>query len=51
MSLTQFRVDDGPHTMDGLRLFAQDRTEQVEAFTLILIADIPGDLDSGAMGP
>jgi hypothetical protein len=32
MSLTQFRVDDGPHTMDGLRLFAQDRNERVEAF-------------------
>ena len=23
MSLTQFRVDDGPHAMDGLRLFAE----------------------------
>ena len=32
MSLTQFSVDDGPHSMDGLRLFAQDGTERVEAF-------------------
>ena len=32
MSFTQFRVDDGPHTMDGLRLFAQDGNERVEAF-------------------
>lgn len=32
MSLTQFRVDDGPHTMDGLRLLAQDGNEQIEAF-------------------
>ena len=32
MSLTQFSVDDGPHNMDGLRLFARDGSEQVEAF-------------------
>lgn len=32
MSLTQFRVDDGPHTMDGLRLLARDGNERVEAF-------------------
>jgi len=32
MSLTQFSVDDGPHNMDGLRLFACDGSEQVEAF-------------------
>jgi len=32
MSLTQFRVDDGSHTMDGLRLLAQDGNERVEAF-------------------
>jgi hypothetical protein len=31
MSLTQFSVDDGPHNMDGLRLFARDGSEQVEA--------------------
>ena len=32
MSLTQFGVDDGLHNMDGLRLFARDGSEQVEAF-------------------
>jgi hypothetical protein len=32
MSLTQFSVDDGPHTMDGLRLVAQDGSEPIEAF-------------------
>jgi hypothetical protein len=32
MSLAQFRVDEGPHNMDGLRLFARDGSEQVEAF-------------------
>jgi hypothetical protein len=32
MSFTQFSIDDGPHNMDGLRLFAQDGTERVEAF-------------------
>jgi hypothetical protein len=32
MSLAQFRVDEGPHNMDGLRLLAQDGSERVEAF-------------------
>jgi hypothetical protein len=32
MSLTQFGVDDGPHSMDGLRLFARDGSERIEAF-------------------
>ena len=32
MSLAQFSVDSGPHNMDGLRLYAQDGTERVEAF-------------------
>jgi hypothetical protein len=32
MSLAQFSVDDGPHTMDGLRLVAQDGSERIEAF-------------------
>jgi hypothetical protein len=35
----------------GLRLFAQDRTEQVEVFALILIADIQGTWISVAMRP
>jgi hypothetical protein len=32
MALTQFTVDEGPHSMDGLRLLAQDGAKQVEAF-------------------
>jgi hypothetical protein len=32
MSLAQFRVDEGPHNMDGLRLLAQDGSERIEAF-------------------
>src|ERR1700747_435468 len=32
MSLAQFSIDDGPHNMDGLRLFAQDGAERGEAF-------------------
>ena len=32
MPLTQFRIDDGSHNMDGLRIYAQDRSERVEAF-------------------
>jgi hypothetical protein len=40
MSLTQFRVDDGPHTMDGLRLFAQDGNERVEAFMGRKVMDV-----------
>src|ERR1700757_3273380 len=40
MSLTQFRIDDGAHNMDGLRLFARDRTEQVEAFIGRKVMDV-----------
>jgi len=40
MSLTQFRVDDGPHAMDGLRLFAQDGNERVEAFMSRKVMDV-----------
>jgi hypothetical protein len=40
MSLTQFRVDDGPHTMDGLRLLAQDGNERVEAFMGRKVMDV-----------
>ena len=40
MSLTQFRVDDGPHNMDGLRLLAQDGNEQVEAFMGRKVMDV-----------
>jgi len=40
MSLTQFSVDDGPHSMDGLRHFAQDGTECVEAFVGRKVMDV-----------
>jgi hypothetical protein len=40
MSFTQFRVDDGPHTMDGLRLFAQDGNERVEACRGRTVVDV-----------
>ena len=40
MSLTQFSVDDGPHSMDGLRLFARDGTDQVEAFIGRKVMDV-----------
>ena len=40
MSLTQFSIDDGPHNMDGLRLYAQDGTEQVEAFIGRKVMDV-----------
>ncbi len=40
MSLTQFSVDDGPHSMDGLRLLARDGPEQVEAFMGRKVMDV-----------
>jgi hypothetical protein len=45
MSLTQFSVDDGPHNMDGLRLFAQDGSERVEAFIGRKVMDVWADSD------
>lgn len=40
MLLTQFRVDDGSHNMDGLRLLAQDGAERVEAFIGRKVMDV-----------
>ena len=40
MSFTQFSIDDGPHNMDGLRFFAQDGTERVEAFIGRKVMDV-----------
>ncbi|MGY4318057.1 signal transduction histidine kinase [Bradyrhizobium sp. JR3.5] len=40
MSLTQFDVDDGQHSMDGLRLFARDGNERVEAFIGRKVMDV-----------
>jgi hypothetical protein len=43
MSLTQISIDDGPHGMDGLRLFAQDGPERVEAFIGRKVMDVWAD--------
>jgi hypothetical protein len=43
MSLTQFSIDDEPHNMDGLRLFARDGTERVEAFIGRKVMDVWAD--------
>jgi len=40
MSLKQFSVDSRPHNMDGLRLYAQDGTERVEAFISRKVMDV-----------
>jgi hypothetical protein len=40
MSLARLSVDDGPHNMDGLRLFAQDGTVRVEAFIGRKVMDV-----------
>jgi hypothetical protein len=40
MSLTQFGIDDGPHSMDGLRLCARDGNERVEAFIGRKVMDV-----------
>jgi hypothetical protein len=40
MSLTHFSIDDGSHNMDGLRLYAQDGAEQVEAFIGRKVLDV-----------
>ena len=46
MSLTQFSVDNGPHNMDGLRLFAQDGSERIEAFIGRKVMDVWAILSS-----
>jgi len=40
MSLAQFSIDDGPHNMDGLRLFALDGAERVEVFVGRKVLDV-----------
>jgi hypothetical protein len=40
MSLAQFSIDDGPHNMDGLRLFAQDGAGRIEAFIGRKVLDV-----------
>src|ERR1700751_2630476 len=43
MSLSKFGVDNGPHNMDGLRLFAQDGSERIEAFVGRKVMDVWGE--------
>ena len=43
MSLTQFSVDNGPHNMDGLRVFAQDGSKRIEAFIGRKVMDVWAD--------
>ena len=43
MSLAQFSVDDGPHSMDGLRLLALDGSEPIEAFIGRKVMDVWAD--------
>jgi hypothetical protein len=43
MPLTQSRVDDGQHNMDGLRLYARDGSKQVEAFIGRKVMDVWAD--------
>ena len=40
MPLTQFSIDGGAHSMDGLRLFAQDGSERIEAFIGRKVLDV-----------
>jgi hypothetical protein len=40
MSLAQFSIDDALHTMDGLRVFARDGSEPVEAFIGRKVMDV-----------
>ncbi|MDA9534087.1 signal transduction histidine kinase [Bradyrhizobium sp. CCBAU 25338] len=40
MSPAHFRIDDGPHSMDGLRLFAREGNERVEAFMSRKVVDV-----------
>jgi hypothetical protein len=40
MSVSQFNIDDGPHNMDGLRLFALDGAQPIEAFISRKVMDV-----------
>lgn len=48
MPITQFNVDDGPHSMDGLRLFAMEGAQPVEAFISRKVMDVwVGSIERG----
>ena len=40
MSISPFNIDDGPHNMDGLRLFALDGAQPIEAFVSRKVMDV-----------
>jgi hypothetical protein len=40
MSIAELSVDNGPHNMDGLRLFAQDGLERIEVFIGRKVMDV-----------
>jgi hypothetical protein len=40
MSISQFDIDDGPHSLDGLRLLALDGAQPVEAFISRKVMDV-----------
>jgi hypothetical protein len=40
MSPAQFNIDDGPHSMDGLRLIALDGAQPIEAFISRKVMDV-----------
>ena len=48
MSLTRLRIDEGPHAMDRLRLFARDGVEAVEAFIGRKAMGVWGRIDRAA---
>jgi len=48
MSLAELSIDNGPHNMDGLRLFAQDGLERIEAFIGRKVMDAGPSLSSTA---
>ena len=43
MPLTKFEVDETSHNMDGLRVFAQDGSERIEAFIGRKVMDVWAD--------
>ena len=48
MPISQFNIDDGPHNMDGLRLFAMEGVQPVEAFISRKVMDVwVGSIERG----
>lgn len=48
MPVSQFNIDDGPHNMDGLRLFAFEDAQPIEAFISRKVLDVwVGSIERG----